>query len=194
MIKRTFGIILVFTLLTSAIVLFFLNSSSGVSMAPASCNAEYLNQIYDVNAFDKGKTFYTACTVGNNVTTNTTCYGVNNSNIDSFTVPLNYPYGKVSIINASILARCTLLNISFFCPYFINGHLCGAFGSGNITGIGGMQVYPISCLQYIRPGINVLQVASNYDLLTWNPYSIYENQNATISKVFVEMAVTPANC
>ena len=139
MIKRTFGIILVFTLLTSAIVLFFLNSSSGVSMAPASCNAEYLNQIYDVNAFDKGKTFYTACTVGNNVTTNSTCYGVNYSNIDSFTVPLNYPYGKVSIINASILARCTPLNISFFCPYFINGHLCGAFGSGNITAVFTME-------------------------------------------------------
>lgn len=175
-----------FVLLISGGILFFINSSSGgTTDAPINCNPGYLNQIYDVNIRGSGFPF-SACTGTNN-----TCFWINNSNVDAFTAPLDYAYQKVRIINASILAHCIPNNRSLYCNYSINGIPCGSFSSGSITGIVGEQVYPVSCLSLIKPGINTIVINPENNFLSNSPgYP----EDSSISKVFVEMSVYPANC
>ena len=186
---KAWEIILILVLFVSGIFIFFVDFSSGVT---GNCSKEYLNQIYDVNVWGNGAPSYLECTLGNNVTTNTTCHSVNNSVIDAFTVPLNYAYQGLMIVNASILAHCTPSNRTTNCHYSINGNPCGTFGSGNVTGIGGRQIYPVTCLSSIKAGINTIAVTPQESNLL-NPTNVFP-ENGSISKVFVEMVVAPANC
>ena len=192
MTNRFLGLISVFIFIAFGVLLFFLYSPSGVALSPDSCNKGYLNQIYDVNVWGNGAPSYLECILGNNVTTNTTCHSVNSSVIDAFTVPLDYDYQGLEIVNASILARCTPANRTTNCHFSINGNPCGTFGSGNVTGIGGKQIYPIACLSSIRAGINTIAVTPQESNLL-NPINIFP-ENGTISKVFVEMKIVPTNC
>src|SRR3989344_4468795 len=156
MTNRFLGLISVFIFIAFGVLLFSLDSPSGVALSPDSCHS------------------------------------VNSSVIDAFTVPLDYDYQGLEIVNASILARCTPANRTTNCHFSINGNPCGTFGSGNVTGIGGKQIYPITCLSSIRAGINTIAVTPQESNLL-NPINIFP-ENGTISKVFVEMKIVPINC
>ena len=170
-----FALFLVFIFFIFGII-YLSNISS--SAAGTQCNPERLNQIYDVNVYDRGWPLHVSVAPGNNVTTYTQYYPIND-------------YQKVKIINTSILAYCSPVNISTSCYYSINGVQCGTFGSGNITGIGGEQIYSVSCLSSIKPGINFIVINSQHNLT--NP-NYFLRENGSISKVFVEMELVPANC